>query len=75
MTQVELEKRFGEICNLNHCKDEIHHFIPIELFNEYEKAVIHFTGGDLQVLSEVQLKGDTRLLEVYSEGYWYHIGS
>tara|TARA_R100001443_G_scaffold13550_1_gene23568 strand:+ start:1051 stop:1278 length:228 start_codon:yes stop_codon:yes gene_type:complete len=75
MTQTELEKRFGHICNRKHWKDEIHHFIPKELFDEYDKAVIHFTGGNLQVLSEVTFKGGSKFLEVYSEGYWHHIGS
>jgi len=64
MTQTELEKRFGHICNRKHWKDEIHHFIPKELFD-----------GNLQVLSEVTFKGGSKFLEVYSEGYWHHIGS
>ncbi len=75
MTQTELEKRFGEICNKKHWKDEIHCYIDADKFEEYNSAVIHFTGGELQILSKSKLRDGTERLAVHSEGYWYHIGS
>ena len=75
MTQAELEKRFGEICNKEHWKGEIHCVIDADKFEEYDSACIHFTGGRLQTLSEGELNDGTKRLEVFSEGYWYHIGS
>ena len=76
MTQAELEKRFSSICNKNHWKDEVHSLVLKKDFDEYNKAVIHFTGGSLQILSEIPMESSgVTVLEVYSEGYRYHIGS
>ena len=59
MTQAELEKRFGEICNKEHWKGEIHSVIDANKFNEYDRAVTYFTGGGLQILSKSKLKHGT----------------
>jgi|TARA_R100000084_G_scaffold107141_2_gene66551 hypothetical protein len=75
MTQAELEKRFGEICNKEHWKGHIHCVIDADKFNEYREACIHFTGGDLQIERNFKLKDGTEKFEVFSGGYWYHVGS
>lgn len=76
MTQAELEKLFGEVCSKTHWKDEIHSAVLEKDFDKYNKAVIHFTGGKLQILKKIYLKSvGVTVLEVYSEGYWHHIGS
>ena len=75
MTETELDKRFGEICNKKHWKGEIHAVIDATKFHEYNNSVIHFTGGQLQILRKSKLEHGTEKFEVYSEGYWFYVGS
>ena len=71
-TLALIEKKFAGIKNPN---TPLRDNPTIEPPQDGEKRVTLSRVGDLQVLSEVQVKGNTKFLEVFSEGYWYHIGS
>jgi len=72
LTTEELSELFTKVCDKVHWKNEIKAEIPVKDFDKYNQAVMEYTGGLLDQVTEDDGSG---LVWVYSEGYYHHIGS
>ncbi len=65
--KAKYDKLFDEICNKKNWKEEIVAIIDEDKFNDYDNAVIYFTGGGLEIdekLPNGKVKGDGSLYYV-----------
>ena len=88
-SQEELQKNFSTFLELArvyhrstshspndelHWKDRLVALIPKADFEMYDRAVIHFTGGSLEDISDEETIFENMIL-VKTDGYWECIGS
>ena len=71
LSHKEKEKLFKRICNLENWKLGIEAMIPEKKFDDYNAAVIYFTGGPLDIVTRVDDKG---MVGVVGYGYYHHVG-
>jgi hypothetical protein len=71
LTNEEIISLFKKVANKEHWKGEIRAEIPAKDLDKYNQAVMEYTGGILEVLSEQDENG---MIRVESEGYWVNIG-
>jgi len=57
-----------------HWKDRLVALIPKADFLMYDRAVVHFTGGGLEDISDGETISETMIL-VKTDGYWECIGA
>ena len=57
-----------------HWKDRLVALIPKADFEMYDRAVVHFTGGPLEDISDEENVFETMIL-VKTDGYWECIGA
>ena len=71
LTLNKMVTLFKKVSNPDGWKLPIEAIIPAKDYNQYADTVAHFTGGILEQMSDEDEDG---MIEVYSEGYYYHIG-
>ena len=68
---TKYDRLFGEICNKKNWKEEVVGIIDIDKFDDYNSAVIYFTGGGIDIVKKLP-KGKVK---IHGYGYYFHIGS
>ena len=76
--KAKYDKLFDEICNKKNWKEEIVAIIDQDKFNDYDSAVIYFTGGGLEIdesYRDPKSKLPKGKCRVYGYGYYVHCGT
>jgi hypothetical protein len=72
LSSEEVISLFKKVSNKEHWKGEIKAVIPAKDLDKYNQAVMEYTGGLLEPVSDEDENG---MIHVYSEGYWVNIGA
>ena len=80
VTQYEYEKikckaLFDLICDEVNWKNPITCMIPARCFNDFNDAVVFFTGGPLLTTENVNEGEPERLVQCHADGYYINIGA
>ena len=71
--QDQLEAAFGEVTkDVEHWKDALNCWVPVEDLDLVRAAVIHFTGSVIEEVDFDEMSGRVR---IHAAGYWAVIGA
>ena len=68
---TKYQKLFDEICNKKNWKEEVVGIIDSDKYDDYNSAVIYFTGGGIDIVKKLP----NGKIKVHGYGYYFHIGA